>query len=659
VVYIKPILYLLPLGWLWFRLIDHLRVGWSVYPQYAYGWAVPCLCLYLLWRNAETRKCGNADMLESRYAPIPTPFSFSAFQLFSFFLLCFLYLPTRLIQEANPEWRLVSWALALEVVAITLLLLRTIHYGSRITHHGSRFTFPVCFFLVAVPWPTVIEGPVIQGLMRANTGVTVELLGVIGVPAIQHGNVIEVATGSVGIDDACSGIRSLQATLMLALFFGELYALSARRRALCIFAGFVLAVVFNVGRTLLLTWVASAKGVGAVASWHDPAGVTILVACFLSLWLIARAFQKAESRKQKAESSGGKAEILKSETLKSSAQKAEGEEEKAESRNRNPVSAAFSMSAFQRFSIFLTAWLLVVETGTEIWYRVQESHLPKAVAWRVEFPRDNPTYRELPLAEAAKRLLRPDEGISASWTEAGHLQWQVIYLRWNAGRIAGYLAKSHTPQICMPGAGFNLRASSPTRFFSLHGIELPFRSYVFERDGDSTHLYYCRWEDRPSKEMNVGGDAIRVALVRSVWTGRGNGGQRVLEVAIRGITDQDEADAAFTRELEKLIRIEKPTDYGTTRPPEHETKDHRTTDVTQGQGPAGACPHVAQTLMTLGNRYEPPPDDHSGAETGQGKERNEDDDPNSELGLRISFGVRLSVFGVLCGFAVPPSPFHL
>ena len=28
-----------------------------------------------------------------------------------------LLLPTRLIQEANPEWRLVSWALALEAIA--------------------------------------------------------------------------------------------------------------------------------------------------------------------------------------------------------------------------------------------------------------------------------------------------------------------------------------------------------------------------------------------------------------------------------------------------------------------------------------------------------------------------------------------------------------
>ena len=97
-----------------------------------------------------------------------------------------------------------------------------------------------------------------------------------------------VPVGGVGIDEACSGIRSFQATLMISLFLGELYALSVRRRALCVLAGFGLAFVFNVGRTLLLTEVASAKGIGAIASWHDPAGVTILVACFLSVWALAR-----------------------------------------------------------------------------------------------------------------------------------------------------------------------------------------------------------------------------------------------------------------------------------------------------------------------------------------------------------------------------------
>ena len=141
----------------------------------------------------------------------------------------------------------------------------------------------------------------------------------------------------VGIDDACSGIRSFQATLMISLFLGELYALSAWRRALCVLAGFGLAFVFNVGRTLLLTWVASTKGIGAIASWHDPAGVTILVGCFLGLWLVARSLKKAESRKQKAE-------ILKAEMLKAVGGK-------AEVRRQREAVEQFSSFSFQFFSI--------------------------------------------------------------------------------------------------------------------------------------------------------------------------------------------------------------------------------------------------------------------------------------------------------------------
>ena len=208
----------------------------------------------------------------------------------------------------------------------------------------------------------------------------------------------------------------------------------------------------------------------------------------------------------------------------------------------------------------LVAWLVLVEGGTAFWYRSQESRLPRAASWSVELPRDNATFRESPLSEAAKGLLRPDEVISASWTETGNLQWRVIYLRWNPGRVAGYLAALHTPQICMPGAGFTLKASSPVKLFASQGVQLPFRGYTFEKDGFPIHVFYCRWEDRPHKETSVGEDPSRLALLRSVWTGRITGGQRVLEVAIRGAADQQEAEGALARELDKIIisNTEKP-----------------------------------------------------------------------------------------------------
>jgi hypothetical protein len=197
----------LPLAWLWFVLINELRVEWTVNPQYGYGWAVPLLCVFLIWQRIQKAKCGS-QKVESGKQKFISAFRFPHF----YFLLLLgsapLYAPTRLVQEANPGWRLVSWALAIEVVVLTLALL---HFAFQTSGKNefplsafrfSDFVFPVCFFLVAVPWPSLIEQPVIQGLTRADTSVTAELLGWLGIPAMPHGNVIEVATGYVGIDEA-------------------------------------------------------------------------------------------------------------------------------------------------------------------------------------------------------------------------------------------------------------------------------------------------------------------------------------------------------------------------------------------------------------------------------------------------------------------------
>src|SRR5207302_3365184 len=179
-----------------------------------------------------------------------------------------LVLPTRFLAEANPDWRLLSWSLALGVVGSTLSFLFLIGGRAWLRH----FAFPILFFLVAVPWPVRIEQVIIQDLMRMVTAINVTLLQLAGVPALQHGNVIEVGSGFIGIEEACSGVRSLQATLLVSLFLGELYSFRISRRLFLIVIGAVLAFVCNVVRTALLVWAGTTKGIQSIEAWHDPAG---------------------------------------------------------------------------------------------------------------------------------------------------------------------------------------------------------------------------------------------------------------------------------------------------------------------------------------------------------------------------------------------------
>lgn len=548
----------LPLAFLWWRLIDHLRIEWSLNPQYAYGWAVPFLCLYLLWESARREARGEAlcawrfALRAWRLAPGASRFPLGALL---FALGAFLYAPIRLIEEANPEWRLVSWALALTVVGLTLLALRIAQSARReaqgagreaqdaqrlapgawrlalpawrLPLRACRFAlFPLCFFLVAVPWPTLVEQRLVQGLTQANAALTVECMGWFGVPAIQHGNVIEIGSGVLGIDEACSGIRSFQASLMISLFFGELYRLSVLRRiGLCVL-GFGLSFLFNAIRTSVLVAVASSRGIDSVSQWHDPAGMIILLACFVSLWAISAILGQSAKR----EAQGAKREALPAWRF------------------------ALGASRLAPCALALIAWIVLVEIGVEAWYRRSESRLPASAAWTVNVPRDALAFRELPIAEKARQILRYDEGLNVSWQDEAGLRWQMIFLRWLPGRTAVHLARNHTPEICLTAAGGKLETSSDLKLFPTHGLELPFRTYTFREQGRPVYVFYSLWDDRATVQQFETMSLTYANRLGPVLAGQRNRGQRSLELVLWGMADATEAEAALRRQLEKLVR---------------------------------------------------------------------------------------------------------
>ncbi len=147
--WLRMIWWFCPAGLLWCALVRHLSIEWRLNPQYSYAWAVPVLCLWVAW--AESRRLRTEGHESAR------PAGRSGWEVGAVVLLGLAYIPTRVIEEANPDWRLVSWLFAAEVIALTLLL------GS-IAFSVRPSPAPVLLFFTAVPWPTCVERPLIQGL---------------------------------------------------------------------------------------------------------------------------------------------------------------------------------------------------------------------------------------------------------------------------------------------------------------------------------------------------------------------------------------------------------------------------------------------------------------------------------------------------------------
>ena len=161
-----------PLAYLWFQVIDTVRLEWSSNPQYGYGWVVPILCAGLLLRR-----------WQSMEAPAKPEKPHPAIFVVAFGALAFLYLPTRLIQAATPEWRPIQWLLGIETIGLTLCAI----YFARGRAWAMQLAFPICFFLVAIPWPTIIETPVIQNLTQLSAALAVEAVGGSEYPLCRSG----------------------------------------------------------------------------------------------------------------------------------------------------------------------------------------------------------------------------------------------------------------------------------------------------------------------------------------------------------------------------------------------------------------------------------------------------------------------------------------
>lgn len=250
---------------------------WTVNPQYGYGWLIPFIVLYLALKGLSSKT----------YVEVMPKLSSATIAIAGGLMA--LALSVDWIRIQHPPMRVMMgiqgaiWALF-------------VFFGWRdfTPQFRSGVTIPFLLLLTSVPWPTRLEEPLTRALMSWVTGGAIELLHLIGVVAHREGELIIFPNAIVGVSEACSGIRSLQAAFVFSLILGEWRRGGIGQRAVLLLIGLILALAGNLLRTLALCGIATYSGMEQMEHWHDTSGNLLLFFLITglvgwSLWRIPQA----------------------------------------------------------------------------------------------------------------------------------------------------------------------------------------------------------------------------------------------------------------------------------------------------------------------------------------------------------------------------------
>ena len=272
------VLWLLPVAVVCAWWVDDLRHHWASLVEYHFGWIVVMLVVYLVWERWPTR-----PRQDEPAAFGPTLVMAAAGSV------CVVIGELYRIGIARTPSS--SMSLSIGCALFVAALVRGLH-GQRTLRH---FLFPLLFFFIAVPIPKLFWNPVVLGLQTFVAILNVEALGLLGIPAERHAHIIQLPNATVGVDEACSGVRSLQSSIMAALFIGDLTLRRTGWKVFFALGGIALAIAGNFARSLYLSTTAYRHGAEALKAIHDAAGWSVLAFTAVGLVLLAMLVGRLEA----------------------------------------------------------------------------------------------------------------------------------------------------------------------------------------------------------------------------------------------------------------------------------------------------------------------------------------------------------------------------
>jgi exosortase len=247
------------LGWAYWTTFLELSRIWALSSSYSHGYLVPFFALFLLWHR---RGLLEPDRLRPNLFGLPL-------------------LAGALAMRLVGTWYYFSWLDPLSLIPAAAGVFLLVG-GWR----GLRWGWPASVFqFFMIPLPFSLQALLSDPLQRLATICSTFLMQMLGLPAVSEGNTILVNDASIGVVEACSGLRMLMVFFALASAVALIIQRSWAEKVILLASAIPIALLVNIIRItatgVLHEFVNSET---ANAFFHDVAGWFMMPMALLLLW---------------------------------------------------------------------------------------------------------------------------------------------------------------------------------------------------------------------------------------------------------------------------------------------------------------------------------------------------------------------------------------
>jgi exosortase len=156
----------------------------------------------------------------------------------------------------------------------------------------KTLAFPLVLLVTMVPLPNLVYNTIGIPLQLLASSASASIIQAFGGTIYREGNVLQLPGITLGVAEACSGLRSLASLFVASLLVGFLNCTRMRSRILLLTLAVPLAIGVNILRVTGTALLATYREEFAMGFYHSFSGWLVFVGSFCLLWLLARVLHR-------------------------------------------------------------------------------------------------------------------------------------------------------------------------------------------------------------------------------------------------------------------------------------------------------------------------------------------------------------------------------